>query len=295
MISLEVSPKNPVIAWVSGGVTSAVACKLAAEIFGLGNCRFIFIDTRNEDDDTYRFLKDCEAWYGREIEFITNHDYDSIQHVWRKWKGLNFANGAICSTELKREVRIKWERENNYSYQVFGFDIDEPRRAKALTMNYPRANAIYPLMMYGLTKKDCIEIVQSQGVEVPRAYKMGLINNNCLNTGCVQGGIGYWQKLQRIFPEKYDRMAEEEHRLTDMKGAPVTMLKDQGKKAQQSGNTRVFLKKHPDYPHVRELSTFKGREPKPLMDCNGFCGVNDLERNPTENEIYYEQGTLDFN
>ncbi len=34
----------------------------------------------------------------------------------------------------------------------------------------------------------------------------------------------------------------------------------------------------------------KGREPKPLMDCNGFCGTNDLiTKNETEQEINYQQ------
>jgi hypothetical protein len=32
----------------------------------------------------------------------------------------------------------------------------------------------------------------------------------------------------------------------------------------------------------------KGREPKPLMECNGFCGINDLsDRTSTEEEINF--------
>jgi hypothetical protein len=32
----------------------------------------------------------------------------------------------------------------------------------------------------------------------------------------------------------------------------------------------------------------KGRPPKPLMECNGFCGINDLSvKNETENEINF--------
>lgn len=44
---------KPVIAWWSGGVTSAVACKWAIDWFGLDSVRIVFIDTKNEDDDTY--------------------------------------------------------------------------------------------------------------------------------------------------------------------------------------------------------------------------------------------------
>ena len=58
--------KEPIICWFSGGVTSAVACSLAIDKYGKDNCRCVFIDTKNEDDDSYRFLKDCEKWYGKE-------------------------------------------------------------------------------------------------------------------------------------------------------------------------------------------------------------------------------------
>jgi hypothetical protein len=33
----------------------------------------------------------------------------------------------------------------------------------------------------------------------------------------------------------------------------------------------------------------EGRKPKPLNDCNGFCGINDLNGiNPTEKELNYD-------
>ncbi|MCK5606035.1 phosphoadenosine phosphosulfate reductase family protein [Candidatus Pacearchaeota archaeon] len=289
-----VKKDQPVVCWFSGGITSAVACKLAMDLFGKENCIVLFIDTRNEDDDTYRFMKDCEEWYGKSIQSISSDKHKSIQHVWRRYKGMNFAHGAICSSELKREVRIKWQKENEYSFQVFGFDIDETKRAKSFTMNYSNTNPLYPLLLMGYSKKMCIDIVRDVGIEIPTAYKLGLNNNNCLQTGCVQGGIGYWQLIQRILPDRFERMAAEEHYLTELKGSPVTMLKNQSKAAKDSGNQLVFLKPHPSYPHIKDISMMKGREPKPLTDCNGFCGVDDLERNPTEKEINYQQASLDF-
>ena len=183
-----------VIGWWSGGVTSAVACKLSMALYGKKNVRIIFIDTGNEDDDTYRFMRDCEKWYGVDIETISaiGDKYGSIQDVWIKYKGMNFAHGAICSTHLKRNVRIDWQKENDFDYQVFGFDIDEPKRARAMTLNNADAKPIYPLLMHGMSKKMCIDYLKVYGIDVPNAYSMGFRNNNCLKTGCVQGGIGYW-------------------------------------------------------------------------------------------------------
>jgi 3'-phosphoadenosine 5'-phosphosulfate sulfotransferase (PAPS reductase)/FAD synthetase len=280
--------EKPVICWWSGGVTSAVACKLTIDFFGKNNCKVIFIDTRNEDDDTYRFKDDCSKWYELEIESISSKTRSTIQEVWEDGLYLNVAGGAPCSSQLKKMVREYWERRNSWSYQVFGFELSEWKRAKSLLINHSHTNPIFPLMMFGLSKEDCIKIIQESGLEIPRMYQYGFRNNNCFKTGCVQGGIGYWQKMKKDFPDKFNTMAEMEHKLTNKKGSPVTMLKDQSKKG-----GLVFLKKHKDYPDIKEISEMKGREVKPLVECNGLCGVNDLsDRNPTEKELNNYQQQL---
>lgn len=61
----------------------------------------------------------------------------SIQDVWTTHLSLNTATGAICSTNLKRLVREQFEKENDYEYQIFGFEFEtnEFKRAKSLKMN----------------------------------------------------------------------------------------------------------------------------------------------------------------
>jgi len=291
---------SKIICWWSGGITSAVACKVALDLYGAENCRVIMIDTKNEDDDTYRFKSDCEKWYGVNIEVITGigDDYKDIESVWFKHKSLNVANGAICSSKLKRAVREKWQEHNDFDFQVFGFEFDkkEFNRALSLSKNHPKAKSIYPLLMKGYTKDDCLRIVQDAGIEIPRMYSLGFRNNNCFKTGCVQGGIGYWQKMKKEFPEKFNKMADIEHELTNIKGEPVTMLKDQSNETKKNvletdikWKNLVFLKKHPKYPELKCLNDMKEREVKPLFECNGFCGVNELtEKSETENEINYQ-------
>lgn len=189
---------------------------------------------------------------------------------------MNVARGAICSKELKTRVREAWQRDNEYAHQVFGFDAKEMNRAKALALNYPDTKPIFPLLMYAYTKKDCFRIVEIEGIEIPAAYKMGFHNNNCLQTGCVQAGLGYWQKMQREFPEKFQAMADMEHKLTNNAGKPVTCNKDQSSEAKASGRFQVFLLPHSNYPEYKDLSQMEGRQPKPLVECNGFCGTYDL-------------------
>jgi len=290
---------KPVICWWSGGITSAVACKLAIDWYGQFNCRVIMIDTRNEDKDTYRFKNDCEKWYGVAIETINNFGdkYECIQDVWYKYLSLNVANGAVCSSELKRRTREKWEKENEYSHQVFGFEFTsrEFNRALAMKLDHPHTKPIYPLLHLGMDKIACMNYVIEAELSPPRAYtEFKLHNNNCLETLCVQGGIGYFQLAKREHKGKFDEMARVEHELTDLKGQPVTMLKDQSNAAKAKEEIKkfsnlVFLKKHPDYPDNKCIDDMKGREPKPLMDCNGFCGLDELNiKNKTENELNFE-------
>ena len=114
-------PRPTWLLWWSGGVTSAIAVKEAIEIAGPENCRIIFIDTYNEHADTYRFKEDCEKWYGIPIETASRipDDYKSIVDVWILNCSLNVAHGAICSSELKREIRYRIMAEYTSTINIF--------------------------------------------------------------------------------------------------------------------------------------------------------------------------------
>lgn len=269
--------KTRVVAWWSGGIASAYACYLALQIYK--NVVIVYQDTHNEDPDTYRFLFDCEKLYSQPIERISRigQDYQHISDIWTKYLSLNTAKGAICSTELKREVREAYQNLDTDHAQIFGYDATEPERHFNMRRNYPEINCVSLLLDNKIGKEDCIKFFQEKGIEIPEAYKLGYRNNNCLLTGCVRGGIGYWQKYSVDFPDRFDAMAVREHEYTDAKGQPVTILKDQSKK-NGSGFKPVFLKPHPKYPDIKDLSMMKGRRVESLVECNGFCGT--IEPNP---------------
>lgn len=261
--------KTRIVAWWSGGITSAVACHWAIQTFK--NVAIVFLDTKkNEDEDTYRFLTDCQKLYGQEIEVLSNPEYKTIQDVWRKFKSLNTAHGAICSTELKRKMREGYQNLDTDYSQVFGFEFTkkEIRRHFQMRKNYPEINMMSPNIENKMNKRDCIKHFTDLGIKPPQAYKLGYHNNNCLKTGCVQGGIGYWQKRMIEAPESFEAMAAMEHELTDVKGEPVTILKDQSK-----NGGLVFLKPHPKYPHMKDITMMKGRKVISLMECTGFCST----------------------
>lgn len=267
-----VNKDYPVIAWWSGGVASAVTCHICIEWFGKENVRVIFMDTKNEHPDTYRFKSDCEKWYGCNIEIISAGI--DIEDIWFDSLSLNLAKGAKCTEVLKITPRQQFSKQNKFSHQAFGFDITETIRAKDMLKANYHLRPIFPLIANLYDKKDYINVIHKANdiflkIDVPVTYKLGYNNNNCFNTGCVKGGIGYWQKIQKEEPEKFLSMAKREHELTDLKGEPVTMLKDQSE-----GGGLLFLLPHPNFPNIKDISTKRGHSVESLMDCNGFCSSN---------------------
>lgn len=74
------------VAWFSCGATSAVAAKLA--IARYPETVVAYCDTGGEHPDNVRFLKDCERWFGREIQVLRSERYRDIWDVFEKTRYL---------------------------------------------------------------------------------------------------------------------------------------------------------------------------------------------------------------
>lgn len=266
-----------VIGWWSGGVASAIACKLAIEKYG-DSVEMVFCDTSIEHPDTYRFMQDYEKVIGVKIKIIKSHRMKDPEEVWYKYKGLNFAHGAPCSMVMKKEPRLKYQDIRNDFAQVFGFDYckKEIRRASNMLANNPDLNPIFPLIVERFDRDLIFKGIKNLGINPPVTYNH-FLNNNCIGGddspigGCIQGGIGYWQKIKELYPKKYEYMANIEHDLSRIKGKPVTICKDQRKN--NSGN-RLFLKTCSDFPGIESIDVIKGRQPLGYFECNGFCSTD---------------------
>jgi 3'-phosphoadenosine 5'-phosphosulfate sulfotransferase (PAPS reductase)/FAD synthetase len=234
----------------SAGVTSAVATKLAIEKYGKENVRIIYFKIDSAHKDNERFIRDCEKWYEMEIEQIQGKYKDQFEVV-EKTKYVNGANGARCTLELKKKLRFKFEKENDISGTVLGFEFEpkEVNRAIRFKEQYQEAKPIFPLIDYKITKNEAAFMLNKEGIELPTMYSLGYPNNNCI--GCVKGGQGYWNKIRVDFPEQFERMAKIEREI----GA--TCLKN--------SEGRIYLD---------ELNPDSGRNIKVVMpDCGSFCDL----------------------
>lgn len=193
-----------VLCHFSCGAASAIATYLALAKYGKDNCEILNIEIAEEHPDNQRFLKDCEAWFGKKITTVINGRFNgSIYKVFEQGfiKG---QHGAACTTQLKRKVRAKYQLPNDI--HVFGYTLEEQDRADDFNENNPTLATDWILINEGVTKPDCLAILQAVGIELPAMYKMGYKNNNCI--GCVKGAMGYWNKIRKDFPDTFNRMAK---------------------------------------------------------------------------------------
>lgn len=187
--------------WFSAGAASAVATKLA--LAQHDNCHIARIDTGSEHPDNERFAKDCETWFGQTVHLYRSERYTDTWDVWNKTRYLVGPTGARCTIELKKKVRFAIEQADDI--QVFGYTHEEQHRAERFRQQNPDINLSTPLIDAGLTKSDCLAMIARAEIELPAMYKLGYLNNNCI--GCPKGGMGYWNKIRKDFPDVFDRMA----------------------------------------------------------------------------------------
>jgi len=189
------------LVWFSAGAASAVATKLT--LAQHDDVHIAYINPGSEHPDNERFLVDAEAWFGAPIHRHRSEKYADTWEVFEKTRYLVGPVGARCTTELKKKVRHGIERPDDI--QVFGYTSEEQNRADRFRQQNPEINLSTPLIEAGLTKSDCLAMIDRAGIELPAMYGLGYQNNNCI--GCPKGGIGYWNKIRRDFPDTFLRMS----------------------------------------------------------------------------------------
>lgn len=235
-----------VVCHFSCGAASAVATKLAIEKYGKDAVTIVNIHIAEEHPDNQRFLKDCEKWFGKEIQIIKDTKFNaSIYEVFRRSRFIRSPMGAPCTTRLKRMIRAQFSRPDDIN--IYGFTVDEKQRADDFEDRNPDIQCDFTLIESGFNKADCLGFLELVGIELPVMYRLGYNNNNCI--GCVKGGMGYWNKIRKDFPDVFFRMSQLEREIGH------SILKD------KIGSV-----------YLDELSPDRGRiEDEPDIECSFIC------------------------
>lgn len=255
-----------VVAWFSCGAASAVATKMAISQYGSDRVTIAYIDVGSEHPDNWKFLRDCEQWFGQPITILKNPKYKDTWDVWSRERFIMSPRGAPCTKLLKKAVRQRYEDFDDI--QVFGYTSEEKNRAESFAEQNFEVMADFNLITAGLSKPDCLAMLDRAGIEIPTMYRLGYPNNNCI--GCPKGGMGYWNKIRVDFPDIFARMAELQRELncyfwTEEDGTPI------------------FLD---------ELDPKRGRiADEPDFNCSIFCHLaeQDIQEAMSETQMRFEQ------
>ncbi len=248
-----------IICHFSCGAASAVATKLTLAEYGATR-EVIVLNSYLEEEhpDNARFLKDCEKWFGREVTVVRDEKYGaSTFGVFAKKRFITGMGGAPCSKALKRDVLDAFRTPADTI--VLGYTAEEPHRLDRFLDANADVKVLTPLIDRGLKKGDCLAMIERAGIELPAMYRLGYQNNNCI--GCVKGGLGYWNKIRRDFPDTFERTAK----LQDLLGQGSHFLK------LDKGGVKNFVS-------LRELPPDIGRyQDEPSISCGLFCEAADTE------------------
>lgn len=193
-----------IVSRFSCGAASAVATKLTLKKYGHDRVEIVYCDPGSEHPDNKRFLADCERWFGKPVIVFKSDKYADTWDVWQRERFIASQAGAPCTAALKREPWFAFERPDDIL--VMGYTAEETDRAAALRKQNFEREIETPLIEAGLTKADCLAIIERAGIKLPTMYLLGFRNNNCI--GCPKGGRGYWNMIRKHFPESFDRMAK---------------------------------------------------------------------------------------
>ena len=121
-----------------------------------------------------------------------------------------------CTNWLKKRVRKEQvenlHQDDEITY-IWGFDCNKKHRVARLGEGMPNFKHRFPLIENNLTKQDCHAMAKRLGVKRPYMYDLGYNNNNCI--GCLKGGMGYWNKIRKDFPEVFESRAKLERKICE--------------------------------------------------------------------------------
>jgi hypothetical protein len=194
------------VCWFSAGASSFIAAYLTRESLD----KIIYCHIEEQHPDTLRFVGDCEKALGGTIDKLQS-PYKSVKNVINTFRFINSRYGAKCTQILKKRVRKEWEYGKKDLTYIWGYDCTERHRAEQIEELDPTHKHIFPLIEKGLTKEDCHGLCRQLCVKRPAMYDLGYRNNNCI--GCVKGGMGYWNKIRKDFPEVFAERAQQEREI----------------------------------------------------------------------------------
>lgn len=202
-----------VVVGFSGGVTSAWCAGWALRTYPKDEVVLLFHDTKEEDEDTYRFLHEMAAKLNHPI--TERSDGRSVTELACDMGMLPNNRSAFCSRVLKAEQGQGYIDELKLLgvdkiIKVYGFSEMEPDRVQRHTaMGWQMGfTASFPMIYTSTSKQEAADWCScAMGVPLPSMYSWS-DHANCV--GCVRGGKAYWLAVKDNAPNVFQQRKEME-------------------------------------------------------------------------------------
>jgi 3'-phosphoadenosine 5'-phosphosulfate sulfotransferase (PAPS reductase)/FAD synthetase len=255
----------------STGLSSALTVDRVLTRYGKEATQIVFMDTKIEDADNYRFLNDCQKRWNHPITVLaegrTPYEVFSDQNL--------IPNGRVapCTFRLKIEIFRAYllTQEKPLTIHI-GYDFAEMHRIEKTQSNYESLGYIvdFPLLWKPYELRRYTDVVRGEwNIEPPRMYELGYTHANCGGL-CVKQGQGDWIRTLINFPERYAEAEEweREMRTHSERHAQFSICKDQS----NGETTPLTLRQLRERHEAKPMDLFK-------LDYNSacvVCGVGDM-------------------
>jgi 3'-phosphoadenosine 5'-phosphosulfate sulfotransferase (PAPS reductase)/FAD synthetase len=247
------------IVFFSGGLGSFFTAKRVIEKHGKENVVLLFTDTKTEDEDLYRFMKDVEKHL--DISITTIEDGRDIWEVFKDKKFLGNSRIAPCTQVLKQALSKRWIKANykpDECVLYLGIDWTEEHRTEAPRRNWSPYQVEYPLCEEPLIdKEDMKRELKEIGIELPYLYKLGFSHNNCAAL-CVKGGQGHWIQVLEKLPERFAFAEAKEEEMRQYLDRDVSILKRSRNGQTENLTLKQLRKEYEEQPEQLDLFDIGG-------------------------------------
>jgi hypothetical protein len=215
---------------LSTGLSSAITGDRVLTRYGKESARFVFMDTKIEDEDNYRFMDECLSRWN--VPIITLADGRTPYEVSHSQNVIPNSRVAPCTFRLKIQLFRKWLATQEKPITIhIGYDFTEMHRIEATKNNYEKLgySVDFPLLWKPYEMRRYTDVVRNDwGIEPPRMYTLGYTHANCGGL-CVKQGQGDWIRTLINFPERYAEAEawEQEMRTHSDEHAKYSICKDQ--------------------------------------------------------------------
>ncbi|MEV4784059.1 hypothetical protein AB0K53_01145 [Streptomyces tuirus] len=252
------------VVMMSGGLSSYETLRRTVARYGAASVVALFANTRFEDRDLYRFLREAAAHLGVEIVEVSDPQGRNPFDVFDDVGFLGNSRLSPCSKILKQIPAMLWLIENcepasTIVYIGIGWDEQERipgiRSGHSHTLKGCRKTALCKSLFTEegrlpgpgcgnlLPEADAwrVEFILTEppyfdrdkvvaelaevGIAEPAMYREGYAHNNCQGL-CVKAGQAQWALTLRIHPDRYAYAEEREQRFRREKNPKATILRD---------------------------------------------------------------------